>query len=218
VCVPRGAVCPVCRTPSPRAQEELKTQVTSLKTKEEYAIKDHKLCDEKMSGIEKSEVTIQENLSRLQTEIQELETALRGCDKRIAVVGKRISKAETTIFAAFSREVGVSNIREYEEKQLKDVEERKEKRRKNREMRSKLDAQLQFEQQRDFKAPLQKVQKRAAQNKTKMAKAESQIESIQQQDSEVRSELQEASKALAQAQVSVCTRARAARAAHCIVS
>jgi hypothetical protein len=53
--------------------------------------------------------------------------------------------------------VGVSDIAEYETKQLKAQDARRAQRRKLRELRGKLDAQLLFEGQRDFKAPLAKV-------------------------------------------------------------
>ena len=172
-------------------KEEIKAQVDTLKTKEEYALKDQKLTDEKISGIRNQEKSVQENLKRLEAEMRKLEETLGAREEHINTVNARIAKVETKVFAAFSRSVGVANIRDYEATQMREADARKEQRRKVRERRAKLDAQLLFEEKRDHKISLHKAQKRAAQNKTKLNKATAKIDSLEKQLEDIRADLHE---------------------------
>ena len=89
---------------SSRSDAEIKAQVDTLKTKEEYALKDQKLTDEKISGIRNQEKSVQENLKRLEAEMRKLEETLGAREEHINTVNARIAKVETKVFAAFSRE------------------------------------------------------------------------------------------------------------------
>ena len=84
---------------------------------------------------------------------------------------------------------------------MREADARKEQRRKVRERRAKLDAQLLFEEKRDHKISLHKAQKRAAQNKTKLNKATAKIDSLEKQLEDIRADLHETTKELAQSQV-----------------
>ena len=75
-----------------------------------------------------------------------------------------------TVFREFSRKVGVKNIREYEELQLKEQQEIREKRLLLNTELSKIKSQLEYEGKRDTKKPLEKVEKQISEDSVKLEK------------------------------------------------
>jgi structural maintenance of chromosome 1 len=151
---------------------ELKTKITQLKSKEEYATKDMAVTKEKIAGLQKQIEELKKQLGRVVEDQSKLPPRIADREKSITAVQQRISSTEEKVFSEFSKSIGVTNIREFEEGQLQVLRTTADRRRKLREQKAKLEAQLQFEQTKDFSSPLKKIEKRITQTKTQLAQGD----------------------------------------------
>ena len=85
-------------------------------------------------------------------------------------IDEQMNEITDTVFRDFSRKVGVKNIREYEELQLKEQQEIREKRLLLNTELSKIKSQLEYEGKRDTKKPLEKVEKQISEDSVKLEK------------------------------------------------
>jgi structural maintenance of chromosome 1 len=174
------------------AATELQTKLTQLKSKEQYAVKDLKVTNEKMAGLQKQGAELKKQIAHVLQEKAKLQPSVSDRAALIEEVQARLVASEDKVFSAFSRSLGVANIREFEEGQLKILQETAEARRKLRAQRAKLEAQLEFERTKDFAGPLAKIQKRAAQAKARLAQAKSAAGALNASEAAVRERLRDA--------------------------
>lgn len=80
-------------------------------------------------------------------------------DVQIQKLAKRINEIMDRIFEEFSRAVGVSSIREYEETQLRQAQELAEQRMQFSTQSDKLKSQLEYERSRDTMRPMAEAEK-----------------------------------------------------------
>ena len=98
------------------------------------------------------------NLSRLET--------------RVASIEKKIAKQEDAVFNAFSRSVGVSSIREYEEKRLQASKQRSERRLDLSNQISRLNNQIQYQSKKNASKKLAQLEKKIAEDRSTMKQTE----------------------------------------------
>lgn len=165
---------------------ELQTKITQLNTKEQYALKDLKLTNEKMAGLQKQSQELKQQILHLEKEKQKVQPAISDRESIIATVQARVQSHEDETFSAFSRRIGVSSIREFEEGHLRVLQENNENRRQLREQRAKLEAQLQYEKTKDFASPLSKIEKRLAQTKLQLRDGEALSKSLSKDEKSLR--------------------------------
>ena len=139
---------------------ELQTRITQLKSKEEYASKDMAVTKEKMAGLQKQIEEVKKQLGRILQNQTKLPPRIADRAKSIAEIQQKIASSEDSVFSSFSTSIGVSSIREFEEGQLQLLRNSAERRQKLRQQKAKLEAQLQFEQTKDFTSPLLKIENR----------------------------------------------------------
>ncbi|KAG6500682.1 hypothetical protein ZIOFF_040532 [Zingiber officinale] len=139
---------------------------------------------EKLSKLTDEKHNIREEIDRLKPELQKLKTAIARRSEEIQKLEKRINTIVDRIYKDFSESVGVKNIREYEEEQLKASQEMYERKLSLSNQMSKLKYQLEYEQKRDMKAPI--------------AKLESSIDSLKEDLKDVKQKESNAEKAAAE--------------------
>jgi len=171
---------------------ELQTKLTQLKSKEQYAVKDLKVTNEKMTGLQKQGAELKKQIAHVLQEKQKLQPLISDRAAQIEEVQARLVASEDRVFSAFSRSLGVSNVREFEEGQLKILQETAEARRKLCAQRAKLEAQLEFERTKDFASPLAKIEKRVAQAKARLSQVKSATGSLNASEKVVREKLRDA--------------------------
>eukprot|EP01094_Clydonella_sp_ATCC50884_P012599 TRINITY_DN2283_c0_g1_i1.p1 TRINITY_DN2283_c0_g1~~TRINITY_DN2283_c0_g1_i1.p1 ORF type:complete len:477 (+),score=129.05 TRINITY_DN2283_c0_g1_i1:83-1513(+) len=76
----------------------------------------------------------------------------------IEVLQSRIHRSEDAIFAEFCRNLGVENIREYEEKHLKELQRRAERSLEISALKAKLENQLEYEKSRNLRSRLEQLE------------------------------------------------------------
>ena len=91
-------------------------------------------------------------------------------DKALEKIAAQLNEITDIVFKDFSAKVGVKNIREYEERQVKEQQEIREKRLLFNTELSKIESQLQYERKRDTAKPLEKVEKQISLDAAKVEK------------------------------------------------
>nr|CAD7260943.1 unnamed protein product [Timema shepardi] len=81
--------------------------------------------------------------------IAEIERTMRARDQQIQEIKENMNNVEDIVFAKFCSQIGVDNIREYEERELRTQQERMKKRMEFENQRNRILNQLEFEKTRD---------------------------------------------------------------------
>ncbi|XP_077250735.1 structural maintenance of chromosomes protein 1-like [Tasmannia lanceolata] len=138
-------------------ESEASGTITGLERKIQYAEVEMKSIQEKLSKLNQEKINVKEEISRLQPELQKLKVIITKRAEDIRKLEKRINEIVDRIYKDFSASVGVKNIREYEENQLKAAQELSERRLSLSKQMAKLKYQLEYEQKRDTETPITKL-------------------------------------------------------------
>jgi structural maintenance of chromosome 1 len=146
-----------------KALEGIQQQLTYVKA-------ELKAQKEKSGHLEKEIAAVQSNKTKhiplLTTSRGEVEKLTKESEK----IDSRLNKITDVVFKDFSKKVGVKNIREYEERQLKEQQEISEKRLLFNTELSKIKSQLEYERKRDTGKPLEKLEKQVSSDTSKLEK------------------------------------------------
>lgn len=137
---------------------QLTSQINGLESRLKFSRRDKEVT---------AEETLAENVRELQvieTELEELEPsmatsceAIEAHEEEVNKIRSKIDKMEDEIYRDFCNQIGVANIRQYEEKQLKSQQERAKKRLALTNQESRLQNQLAYEQRRDTSSNVKKL-------------------------------------------------------------
>ncbi|ONK61894.1 uncharacterized protein A4U43_C08F34670 [Asparagus officinalis] len=111
----------------------------------------------KLFKLEEEKKNVKQEIARLKPELQKLKRLIVKRTEDIQKLEKKINEIVDRIYKDFSRSVGVKNIREYEENQLKVAQEMYERKLSLSNQMSKLKYQLEYEQKRDMDSPIAKL-------------------------------------------------------------
>lgn len=138
-------------------ESEATERKTGLERKIHYLNIEEKTIREKLSKLEEDKTNVKKEIDRLKPELQKLKSLIEKRTEDIKKLEKRINEIVDRIYKDFSQSVGVRNIREYEEKQLKVAQEMYERRLSLSNQMSKLKYQLEYERKRDMDSPIAKL-------------------------------------------------------------
>lgn len=85
----------------------------------------------------------------LQPKISEIEKLMAKRDQKIQEIKENMNNVEDNVFTDFCRQIGVNDIRQYEERELRSQQERAKKRMEFENQSNRITNQLDFERQRD---------------------------------------------------------------------
>ncbi|VDP88080.1 unnamed protein product [Echinostoma caproni] len=136
-----------------RKEAELRTiqsQIKGLDTRLKYTLKDKDSTEEKLRSSDEEEMTqigreledVDERLGRCQTKMQELQISINAEKAKMDTV-------EDTVFHDFCVQIGVDNIRQYEDRELRIARERDRKRLEFTNQLQRINNQLEYERSRD---------------------------------------------------------------------
>ncbi|XP_008805238.1 structural maintenance of chromosomes protein 1 [Phoenix dactylifera] len=138
-------------------ESEASERISWLERKIQYSNIEEKNIQEKLLKLKGEGRNIKEEISRLKPELQKLKSLVAKRTEDSRKLEKRINEIVDRIYKDFSESVGVKNIREYEESQLKAAQEMYERKLSLSNQMSKLKYQLEYEQKRDMKTPIAKL-------------------------------------------------------------
>ncbi|KAL5711873.1 Structural maintenance of chromosomes protein 1 [Ranunculus cassubicifolius] len=139
-------------------ESELAGKISGLDKKIQYSEIEKKNIQGKLKKLEQEKTNIKKEIRTNDPELEKLRSQSTKRATELMKLEKRINEIVDRIYKDFSKSVGVSNIREYEENQLKGAQEMAEQRIGLSNQLSKLKSQLEYEQKRDMDSPITELE------------------------------------------------------------
>ncbi|XP_017767579.1 PREDICTED: structural maintenance of chromosomes protein 1A [Eufriesea mexicana] len=168
-----------------RKESELNTvesQIRGLETRLKYNKSDLTATQKQISEFETELDSLQSELNMFGPAIAAIEKTMAERDQEIQNIKEKMNNVEDDVFASFCEQIGVSNIRQYEERELRSQQERAKKRMEFENQCNRIYNQLDFEKQRDTESNVLRWE-RAVQD------AEDKLESARQTESNQKAEI-----------------------------
>ncbi|XP_062191550.1 structural maintenance of chromosomes protein 1 [Phragmites australis] len=167
-----------------RKELAISEKITGLEKKLHYLNVEQNNLREKLLKLASERSNIKEEINRLEPGKEELKTHLAEKEVEVRKLEKKINEIVDKVYRDFSISVGVKNIREYEERQLKDAQALQERKLRLSNQMSKLKYQLEYEQKRDMQAPIVKL-------KETHESLEKELKGLQERDSGAKAEAEQ---------------------------
>ncbi|CAD6245543.1 unnamed protein product [Miscanthus lutarioriparius] len=139
-----------------RKELAISEKITGLEKKLHYSNVEQNNLRGKLAKLASERSNIEAEVKHLKPG-EELETRIAEREAEVRKLEKKINDIVDKVYRDFSISVGVKNIREYEERQLKDAQALQERKLSLSNQMSKLKYQLEYEQKRDMQAPIVKL-------------------------------------------------------------
>ncbi|KAG2719149.1 hypothetical protein I3760_03G256200 [Carya illinoinensis] len=139
-------------------ESEASGKISGLEKKIQYADIEKRSIEDKLANLRQEKQNIEEEINRINPELQKLKSAVDKRSVQIKKLEKRINEIVDHIYRDFSESVGVANIREYEENQLKAAQNIAEERLSVSGQLAKLKYQLEYEQNRDMESRIKELE------------------------------------------------------------
>ncbi|KAL5014287.1 hypothetical protein ScPMuIL_008557 [Solemya velum] len=146
-----------------RKESELNTirsQIKGLETRIRYSQTDlDNTRSKSLKTNQKDLNTYQDMLKAFDPRMQEIERRMGDRGEKIKLLKEKMNRVEDEVFAHFCEQIGVENIRQYEERELQVQQERAKKRLEFENQKFRLQNQIEFERSRDTIANVKKWEK-----------------------------------------------------------
>lgn len=152
-------------------RRELQTKLQGLANRKKHAEADLQLSADKLREIQRILDADKNALTEAVKQREKAEAAVAKLQTTVDTLTDEMNEVEDEVFRDFCASVGVASIRDFEDGTLKAVQANMQKRMKLKEQVEKLRAQLQYEEGRDFKTPLEKILKKGKAKKKAVADA-----------------------------------------------
>jgi len=137
---------------SSRKESEIQTiqsQVQGLETRLKYSLTDREATNKKIDKLEKEMDKMRKELEQFAPKIRDIEATMRKREQTIESTKDKMNTVEDRVFKDFCKKIGVTNIRQYEERELKSQQERAKKRLEFENHINRITTQLEYEQKRE---------------------------------------------------------------------
>ncbi|XP_034936971.1 structural maintenance of chromosomes protein 1A [Chelonus insularis] len=168
-----------------RKESELNTiesQIRGLETRLKYNKNDLVTTKKQIAELDAELENLQAELDKFAPTIAAIEKTMADRDQEIQNIKEKMNNVEDDVFASFCEQIGVSNIRQYEERELRSQQERAKKRMEFENQCNRIYNQLDFEKQRDTESNVLRWE-RAVQD------AEDKLESARQTEANQKAEI-----------------------------
>ncbi|XP_055677402.1 structural maintenance of chromosomes protein 1A [Lutzomyia longipalpis] len=169
-----------------RKQGELTTvesQIKGLENRLKYSQNDLEASIKSMKEYDRKLKNLQDELNSIDPKINDIERRMNARNKNIQDIKESMNSVEDKVYADFCRRIGVTNIRQYEERELVMQQERAKKLADFEQQIDKIMTHLDFERSKDTKKNVQRWE-RTVQDE------EDALETFQQAESRYRSEIE----------------------------
>lgn len=152
----------------------LQSQIRGLETRVRYSVTDRdNICKKSMANLEKEIGRLEAELAKQEPLLKQLEEEMRQQAAKVDELQEAQNGVEDRVFADFCASIGVDNIRQYEERELRVTQERDKKKLELENQRSRLENRIEYERTKDTGANVQKWQ-------TTVQDDEQELESLKQ--------------------------------------
>merc|ERR1711971_562287 len=135
-----------------RKESEIQTiqsQVQGLETRLKYSLSDRDQTSKKIGNLNKELEKMREELEKFAPAIRAIEASMKKREKVIENTKEKMNSVEDRIFSDFCKKIGVKNIRQYEERELKSQQEKAKKKLDFENQINRISTQLEYEQKRE---------------------------------------------------------------------
>ena len=135
-----------------RRESELNTvesQIRGLETRLKYSKTDKESTEKQIAGLKKELDKLKNDMNKFQPQVHEIEKIMSGRESSISDIKEKMNNLEDDIFSTFCKQIGVKNIRQYEDQELLAQTERAKKRLEFENQKNRIINQLEFEKSRD---------------------------------------------------------------------
>ncbi|XP_050296378.1 structural maintenance of chromosomes protein 1A [Anthonomus grandis grandis] len=160
-----------------RKESEMNTvasQIRGLETRLKYARGDMETTERQISSVNKEIATLEEEMKKYSPEIESIERGMQKREQQIEEIKLRMNTVEDDVFADFCNEIGVRNIRQYEDRELRAQEERKQKRLEFQKQINRITSNLEFERSRDTQSNVSRWERTVNDEEEKLETAKKQ--------------------------------------------
>lgn len=110
--------------------------------------------NKQIASVEKELTKLNEELKKYIPQIEAIEKSMQTREQQIEEIKLKMNSVEDVVFSDFCREIGVKNIRQYEDRELRAQEERKKKRLEFEKQINRISSNLDFERSRDTQSKM----------------------------------------------------------------
>ncbi|CAH2095819.1 unnamed protein product [Euphydryas editha] len=167
-----------------RKESELTTvdsQIRGLESRLKYALTDRDATLKQISTLDAELAELERKMEMFGPQIEEIERTIRARDAKIQEIKENMNNVEDVVFRGFCRDIGVANIRQYEERELRAQQERAKRRMEFEAQIDRIASNLEFERSRDTQKNVTRWE-RTAQDGEDELEASRQAEAKQRQD------------------------------------
>ncbi|KAF5272683.1 hypothetical protein FQA39_LY07710 [Lamprigera yunnana] len=135
-----------------RKESELNTvdsQIRGLETRLRYAKTDMDSTTKQIRVVDSELTRLSKEMNEFGPNITEIEKTMQIREQQIEEIKLKMNSVEDDVFSQFCHEIGVRNIRQYEDRELRAQEERKQKRLEFQKQINRISSNLEFERSRD---------------------------------------------------------------------
>ena len=172
-------------------EANMQSEISAIKSQIKLLQNDVALNAEKIKKNQENVVSATKELKKLKPKHVEAQQELDEQKEKMSSIQQKIGTIEEELFKDFSAEVGVNNIREYEETQLIQAKLESEKRMKFRKNINKLKNQLELEKSRDRSDEQKKLMAKIKEDESKLEKLEAQLQKCSDEVAQLESQFDE---------------------------
>lgn len=168
-----------------RKESELTTvdsQIRGLESRLKYAITDRDTTLKQIKALDAELEEFERKIEMFGPQIEEIERTIHARDLKIQEIKENMNNVEDVVFRGFCRDIGVANIRQYEERELRAQQERAKRRLEFEAQVDRVTSNLEFERSRD-------TQKNVTRWERAVQDAEDELEGGRQAEAKQRQEI-----------------------------
>lgn len=135
-----------------RKESEIQTiqsQIDGKETRLKFSLSDKESTSKKIDKLTKEMEKMRGDLEKLTPAVRQIEATMRKREEQIDDTKEKMNTVEDRVFKDFCRKIGMKNIREYEERELRTQQERLKKKVEYENQINRISTQLEYERKRD---------------------------------------------------------------------
>merc|ERR1711923_277186 len=170
-----------------RKESEIQTiqsQVHGLETRLKYSLSDREGTSKKIENIKREMEKMRNDLEKFTPAIRQIESSMKKREKVIEDTKEKMNTVEDRVFSDFCSKIGVKNIRQYEERELKSQQEKAKKKLEFENQINRITTQLEYEQKRE-----EQLQQNVRKFERMVQDAEDQLETSRKTESGIMHEI-----------------------------
>merc|ERR1719158_2019829 len=129
--------------------QTIQSQVHGLETRLKYSLSDRDSTSKKINNLKRELEKMRGDLEKFAPAIREIESSMKKREKQIETTKEKMNTVEDRVFSDFCKKIGVKNIRQYEERELKSQQERAKKKLEFENQFNRITTQLEYERKRE---------------------------------------------------------------------